>query len=400
MVIKAGGNVGIGTTTPGYTLDVSGSLGVGGRHYLDQHDVTLKLGSTGLQNIPGMRIRQRPAQTVNSVAFPGNDYILCGQFNDIGNDNSGVDGNKFIVKNSGNVGIGTTTPSYPLHVALKLTALQGPEITSHYFLNNPNGTNTIVTGTYSGNASTGQTFSTGNAYAAGLLADQCIKGDGYITTGKGFIAESDRRIKTQIVDVVDDEALIMFRKLKPKTYGYKDTIIRGNGIVYGFIAQEVGDVVPYSIIQETQSIPNIYETANFVTDTLTLTFNTADLSRDASGALFPKLKLKTKDLKDEFVNIVEVIDEHTIKVDKDLTEWGGQLDASGQVVPGDKIFVYGQEVNDFHNLNKDAIWTVATAALQEVDRQLQAEKQKTAALQTTFDALLERVVALEQKSAV
>jgi hypothetical protein len=62
--------------------------------------------------------------------------------------------------------------------------------------------------------------------------------------------------------------------------------------------------------------------------------------------------------------------------------------------------VYGQEVNDFHTLNKDAIWTVATAALQEVDRQLQAEKQKTSALQTAFDALLERVVALEQKSAV
>jgi hypothetical protein len=227
-----------------------------------------------------------------------------------------------------------------------------------------------------------------------------ILGDGYIATGKGFLAESDRRIKTQIVDVVDDVALIMFRKLKPKTYNYKDTIIRGNGTVYGFIAQEVGDVVPYSIVRETQTIPNIYETSIFVEDTLTLAFNTSELSRDASGALFTKLKVKTRDLKDEFVNILEVIDEHTIKVDKDLTEWGGQLDASGQVVPGDKIFVYGQEVNDFHNLDKDAIWTVATAALQEVDRQLQAEKQKTAALQTAFDALLERVVALEQKSAV
>jgi hypothetical protein len=109
--------------------------------------------------------------------------------------------------------------------------------------------------------------------------------------------------------------------------------------------------------------------------------------------------VKTKDGKDEFVNILEVIDEHTIKVDKDLTEWGGQLDASGQVVPGDKIFVYGQEVNDFHNLNKDAIWTVATAALQEVDRQLQAEKQKTTDLQSTLASVLARLDALEQKAS-
>ena len=36
--------------------------------------------------------------------------------------------------------------------------------------------------------------------------------------------------------------------------------------------------------------------------------------------------------------------------------------------------MYGQEVNDFVFLKKDAIWTVATSALQEVDRQLQAEK--------------------------
>ena len=69
-------------------------------------------------------------------------------------------------------------------------------------------------------------------------------------------------------------------------------------------------------------------------------------------------------------------------------------------MPGNRIFVYGQEVSDFHTLNKDAIWTVATAALQEVDRQLQAEKQKTAIMQTALDALLERVNALEQKTSV
>jgi hypothetical protein len=71
-------------------------------------------------------------------------------------------------------------------------------------------------------------------------------------------------------------------------------------------------------------------------------------------------------------------------------------------INGTKIFVYGQTVNDFHALNKDYIFTVATAALQEVDRQLQAEKTKTATLETEVSTLktqmadiLARVTALE-----
>jgi hypothetical protein len=41
------------------------------------------------------------------------------------------------------------------------------------------------------------------------------------------------------------------------------------------------------------------------------------------------------------------------------------------------------------------IWTVATAALQEVDRQLQAEKAKVATLETQLASVLARLDALE-----
>jgi septal ring factor EnvC (AmiA/AmiB activator) len=46
----------------------------------------------------------------------------------------------------------------------------------------------------------------------------------------------------------------------------------------------------------------------------------------------------------------------------------------------DEIFVWGQTVDDFHSIDKNYIFTVATAALQEVDRQLQTTKED---LQTT-----------------
>jgi hypothetical protein len=47
-----------------------------------------------------------------------------------------------------------------------------------------------------------------------------------------------------------------------------------------------------------------------------------------------------------------------------------------------KLFIYGQEIYDFYSLEKNAIWTVATAALQEVDRQQQADKVRIAELET------------------
>jgi hypothetical protein len=89
--------------------------------------------------------------------------------------------------------------------------------------------------------------------------------------------------------------------------------------------------------------------------------------------------------------LAEVIDEHTIRVEEDLTEWIGSVDETG----GNQLFIYGQEVDDFVSLQKSAIFTVTTSALQEVDRQLQAEKAKVATLETQLASVLARLDALE-----
>jgi hypothetical protein len=277
----------------------------------------------------------------------------------------------------GYVGVGTNNPIYPLQV--NSTNLEGVGIHTWFKLN------------------TGLTYSTGADYNASIVTG------GTVMASTGFIAYSDRRIKINIMDVDDDRALRDLRLLKPKMYTYKDVVSRGTEPVYGFIAQDVKEVLNHASNPINEVIPNIYELATFSGDILTLVFNTSDLSRDASGTLFSRLKLKTREEKEEFVTILEVIDEHTLRVNKDLSAWGGQLDGD-KLIPGNQIFVYGQEVNDFHTLNKDAIWTVATAALQEVDRQLQAEKAKVVNLETTLSSMssmmtsmLARLEALEHK---
>jgi hypothetical protein len=189
----------------------------------------------------------------------------------------------------------------------------------------------------------------------------------------GIVVLSDRRIKSNVVDIHDTTALDQIRQLKPKYYDYVDKVKRGSSSVIGFIAQEVKEVLPRAVSVADGDVPNIYETATISSsNTVTFTnFNTSDL--DGSGKLIAYLaEDKRKEL-----TITEVVDEHTVRFEEeDMSEWGSEL------------FVWGQKVQDFHHLNKDYIFTVATAALQEVDRQLQAEKARN-------DALEARILKLE-----
>ena len=121
-------------------------------------------------------------------------------------------------------------------------------------------------------------------------------------------------------------------------------------------------------------------------------FNTTNLESNATTLI----RTVGIDGEDRDIHLAEVIDEHTIRVEEDLTEWIGSVDETGNVVAGgNQLFICGQQVDDFVFLKKDAIWTVATAALQEVDRQLQAEKAKNESLETQVSDLLASVTALE-----
>jgi len=203
----------------------------------------------------------------------------------------------------------------------------------------------------------------------------------YTIRGAGIVVFSDRRIKSNVVDIHDTTALDQIRLLKPKYYEYKDKLKRGGSSVIGFIAQDVKEVLPRAVSVADGEIPNIYETATISSsNTVTFTnFNTSNL--DGLGKLITYLA----EDKREALTITEVVDEHTVRVEEDLSEWGEQL------------FVWGQKVDDFHHLNKDYIFTVATAALQEVDRQLQAEKVKTKNLEALVLTLISRVQKLETR---
>jgi hypothetical protein len=374
------GNVGIGTSSPNEKLEIydTSSTSSGIRIHDSTSNApkidflrggTSRIGSQtefGLSDYSDWRIQ------ANGPSL----YI----YNQYTGANSGSLKNVMtMLHNSGNVGIGTTTPGCNLAVYGNGGYVSGSNDRAYFFTSS--GTSlSNDTGAGSGNI---VIFSSGWIHS----------NDGFIATN-GTLNSSDTRIKKNIVDADDSECLEVLRLLKPKKYQYKDEFKRGSEPVWGFIAQEVRETLPYATQLRKDVLPNIYELANVSqSNVITFTnFNTSNLESNATTLI----RTKGIDCEDHDIHLAEVIDEHTIRVEEDLSEWIGSVDETGNVVAGgNQLFIYGQEVDDFVFLKKEAIWTVATSALQEVDRQLQAEKAKVATLETQLASVLARLDALE-----
>jgi hypothetical protein len=217
----------------------------------------------------------------------------------------------------------------------------------------------------------------------GNVNNTSIIASGSIVTQSLFASYSDARIKTDICDVDDSEALDILRLLKPKKYRYIDRT-RGSDYVWGFIAQDVSNVLPYSTDTTTHYIPNINNVGT-VTDGNVITFSSFNTSNLVSNVT--SIKIIDTDGSDKQVKITRVIDEHSIEVDQDVSVLTGALDEYDNVISGNQLFVYGQELDDVLTLNKSSIWTISTAAIQEIDRQLQTEKEKIVNLEARITVL-------------
>ena len=97
-----GGNVGIGTTSPSYTLDVNGIIGLSGFSFADKNSNYIRMYE------PAGNV----AMYLGNASDPGNYYDNTSHnFRNRG-------GSTFymVINSSGDVGIGTTSPAYRLHI--------------------------------------------------------------------------------------------------------------------------------------------------------------------------------------------------------------------------------------------------------------------------------------------
>ena len=195
---------------------------------------------------------------------------------------------------------------------------------------------------------------------------------------------SDRRIKEDIKDIDDVSALNILRKIKPKTYKYK--LQPHKGTVYGFIAQDVREVLPYATNLTKLSAP--FDREKFVNATIledgmvNLNGPCNDLEVGKMAYFYYESSTSTHDFE-----VTEIISptQFRVRVDDGVSQWIGNT------------MLVGKEVNDFHGIDKDAIFTIATAALQEVDRQQQSDKVRITTLETQLQAEKTKTYELQQK---
>ena len=177
----------------------------------------------------------------------------------------------------------------------------------------------------------------------------------------GFFAFSDKRIKSNIEIIDDNQSLNKFRSIEPKKYQYIDKITRGNAEVFGFIAQEVREKFIEATTLSTDFIPDLYTLKEY-----TLVQPNIIQFNDITGNIGTKFRFIQYDnsfLEGNLTSINGNI--ATFNLDKDFVP---PTDPDIIANVGSNLFVYGHKVNDLHTLNKDYLWTINYAATQEIDR--------------------------------
>lgn len=269
------------------------------------------------------------------------------------------------------LGIGTRDIEAPLHVASKRQIPTGVSAFYSYVKNTP--------------------FWDARWTGGGNYNVSIISGGDLWVKGNYIWVSSDKRIKRNIRDIEGTTALSQVRKIRPKVYNYIDHT-KGTQDIYGFIAQDTEDVITYSSNIVKDYIPNFYckgdiqtiDQTNHIYEISTENEFKFEKVIDTSGNEISNYKIKLYDdkNKDYICTVIHRIDAKTIRVKCDKEYIFSTIEEYKNTV-----FIYGQEVNDFYNLDRNAIFTVATAALQEVDRQQQADKARIAELENQVSNL-------------
>jgi hypothetical protein len=188
---------------------------------------------------------------------------------------------------------------------------------------------------------------------------------------------SDRRMKTDIVDVPDNLALQQVRDIPCRYYEYIDKVSKGSKKVVGFIAQEVDEVLPTAITKMAKYIPDEYRSLENIS---------WEEIGDISSNITYKLSSDLTDVSGINYRFIVTNDvSNDTPVQKDIVGNSDNtftFDASYQYV-----FCYGKEVDDFHIIDKNQIFALHHSAIQEIDRLQLEEKEKTTALETKVTEL-------------
>jgi len=228
------------------------------------------------------------------------------------------------------------------------------------------------------------------------VAVATIFNNGDFRTAGSQISDSDNRIKRDVKDIDVESALQMILAVQPKTYRYIDDERSAKGrsdgrdgsecsgysegsdntCVYGFIAQQIKDVIPDATLTQKDFLPNIMKRAVRDKNRVYL-----DLTE------YPDLPLNIGD--DRKINIRFKNGRNSGGHNYNILEVNKGyfvIDTEDEYI--EEVFVYGYEVNDFHKLTKDYIYTLNVSATQELHRKMKAQDERIKDLEDKLERLV------------
>jgi hypothetical protein len=251
LSIDSSSRVGIGTTNPGYKLETSGgAIAVTGTNNYLYYAVTNSTASGcymmfDAQTAGGSGRKYQ----IGSSGTGNNPGTGCFELYD-----ATAAATRLVVNASGNVGIGTVSPGYKLHVSGDIYS------SGRILINNTTATSTSAKISINGDAGVNgaiQIVSTNtadrNVDAIGCKA--CVDGNNIInftntagayrgsingvnSTSVAYVTTSDARLKSNVVDM--PSIIDRIKQLRPCNFVWKESGDKGDG----FIAQEVFTVFP------------------------------------------------------------------------------------------------------------------------------------------------------------
>jgi hypothetical protein len=198
-----------------------------------------------------------------------------------------------------------------------------------------------------------------------------IISDGRIRAGGGVDINSDSRIKTQQKPSDGAADLAVLRRIQITDYRYIDVPGNGGRPQKKVIAQQVEQVYPQAVGRGRGGVPDIYKPA-------ALKGGWVQLATDLKQG--ERVRLITEKGDDVYAVLEVGVGSFRTSLDEDT----------------DKLFVYGREVDDFRFVDYDAISMLNVSATQVLDRKLELEHKENVALKEKVAGLEARLAALEK----
>jgi hypothetical protein len=355
------GNVGIGTNSPAQRLDVNGSMGnafnVGPDQHARESRGNWRLGRFNAAEFAGIETEILPGNAIQP-SQRGNGanlkFYTWGCNIDISREVMRID-------QYGRVGIGTTSPQYPLHIA-KTDDYKGG---TYGFLNRDgSGKNTSV-----------------NIFKVSVYSEGRM-------VAPEFNAISDARFKT-VIGLSDHAAdLALLRRLRITDYTMRDRVQFGDQAYKKIIGQELEEVFPQAVHQHTGFLPDIYAPASQVQrqGEALLIGLPAGLPQAAPAGQRLRLMGPAGE-------VLATLVEAAAAGSQQLLVAGAESLAD---TPAQEVFVFGLEHPDVRTVDYEALAMLNVSATQALAQQVQELRQTLPELHRRLESQAAKVAQYEQ----